>query len=105
MTCSYLLDLMKSSTSVCGYSFIRYAINVIALLSETSIYIFQPIQLNHHFQGVGVDLRVDHAVIFGLADTLENLLQEGGRPKRGYHVNASINQGYAFFFHKGVLGK
>ena len=37
----------------------------------------------HNFQGVGVDVRVHHAVIFGLSENAESLLQEGGRPIRG----------------------
>ena len=52
---------------------------------------------------MGVDIRVDHAIIFGLPDTPEYLLQEGGRPKRGAEVNNRA-QGYAFFFHRGQLG-
>ena len=43
-------------------------------------------------------------MIFGLADTPENLLQEGGRPKRGANANISGGHGYAVFFHKGNLG-
>ena len=49
-----------------------------------------------------MDIRVDHAVIFGLADSPENLLQEGGRPKHGVEDGS---HGFAFFFHKGVIGK
>ena len=54
--------------------------------------------------GVGVDIKVDHAIVFGLAATPENLLQEGGRPKRGPVSGLSSSHGYAFFFHKGSLG-
>ena len=57
------------------------------------------------FVGVGVDIRVDHAVIFGLSETAENLLQEGGRPMRGSCQETAGKHGYAFIFHKGVLGK
>ena len=32
---------------------------------------------------MGVDIRVDEAIVFGLPETIENLLQEGGRPMRG----------------------
>ena len=56
------------------------------------------------FTGVGVDIRVNHAVIFGLSETAENLLQEGGRPMRGSSIETAGQQGFAFFFHKGVLG-
>ena len=45
-----------------------------------------------------------NAVIFGLAETPENLLQEGGRPMRGSASETEGKQGYAFFFHKGGLG-
>ena len=57
------------------------------------------------FTGVGVDIRVDHAIIFGLSETAENLIQEGGRPMRGASQETAGRQGFAFFFHKGVLGK
>ena len=57
------------------------------------------------FTGVGVDIRVNHAVIFGLSETAENLLQEGGRPMRGARQETAGQQGFAFFFHKGALGK
>ena len=55
--------------------------------------------------GVGVDIRVDNAVMFGLADTAENLLQEGGRAMRGSHEETLGRHGYAFFFQKGHLGR
>ena len=55
--------------------------------------------------GVGVDLRIDNAVIFGLPETAENLLQEGGRPMRGSERETQGQHGYSFFFHKGNLGK
>ena len=57
------------------------------------------------YSGVGVDLRIDNAVIFGLPETAENLLQEGGRPMRGSQVETQGKHGYSFFFHKGNLGK
>ena len=55
--------------------------------------------------GVGVDLRVDNAVMFGLSETAENLLQEGGRAMRGSSQETAGKHGYAFFFQKGHLGK
>ena len=55
--------------------------------------------------GVGVDLRVDNAVMFGLAETAENLLQEGGRAMRGSTQETAGKRGYAFFFQKGHLGR
>ena len=58
-----------------------------------------------NYTGVGVDLRVDNAVIFGLPDTAENLLQEGGRPMRGSPLETQGKHGFSFFFHKGNLGK
>ena len=54
--------------------------------------------------GVGVDIKVDNAVIFGLSETPENFLQEGGRAMRGSVQETSGKQGYAFFFQKGHLG-
>ena len=56
-------------------------------------------------EGVGVDIRVNHAVVFGLSETPESLLQEGGRPMRGSLNETQNKQGFAFFFHKGNLGK
>ena len=58
-----------------------------------------------YFQGVGVDIRVHHAVVFGLSENAESLLQEGGRPMRGSSLETKNQQGLAFFFHKGNLGK
>ena len=58
----------------------------------------------HNFQGVGVDVRVHHAVIFGLSENAESLLQEGGRPMRGGPIETQNQRGFAFFFHKGNLG-
>ena len=55
--------------------------------------------------GVGVDLRVDNAVMFGLSETAENLLQEGGRAMRGSSQETAGKHGFAFFFQKGHLGK
>ena len=51
-----------------------------------------------------MDIKVDNAVIFGLPETAENLLQEGGRPMRGSQQETQGKQGFAFFFHKGSLG-
>ena len=56
------------------------------------------------FVGVGVDIKIDNAVIFGLPETVENLLQEGGRPMRGSREETEGKHGYAFFYHKGHLG-
>ena len=57
------------------------------------------------FLGVGVDIRVHHSINFGLAATIEDLLQEGGRVMRGSTQETKGRRGYAFFFHKGALGK
>ena len=54
--------------------------------------------------GVGVDIRVDNVVAFGLADTAENLLQEGGRAMRGSQEETAGKHGYAYFFQRGRLG-
>ena len=51
-----------------------------------------------------MDIKIDNAVIFGLSETAENLLQEGGRPMRGSYQETQGKQGFAFFFHKGSLG-
>ena len=48
---------------------------------------------------------MDNAVIFGLAETPENLHQEGGRPMRGSMEETQGKQGYAIFFHRGMLGE
>ena len=48
---------------------------------------------------------MDNALIFGLPETAENLLQEGGRPMRGSQLETQGKHGYSFFFHKGSLGK
>ena len=61
--------------------------------------------ITNNFLGVGVDIRVHHAIIFGLSENAEGLLQEGGRPMRGGPVETQNQRGFAFFFHKGVLGK
>ena len=52
-----------------------------------------------------MDIKVDNAVIFGLPETAENLLQEGGRPMRGSLQETQGKHGLAFFFHKGSLGE
>ena len=54
--------------------------------------------------GVGVDIRVKNSVNFGLAATMEDLLQEGGRVMRGSSSETEGRQGYSFFLHKGTLG-
>ena len=54
--------------------------------------------------GVGVDIRVSGSVNFGLAASMEDLLQEGGRVMRGSDAETNGNQGFAFFLHKGALG-
>ena len=54
--------------------------------------------------GVGVDIRVKNSVNFGLAATMEDLLQEGGRVMRGSSSETEGSQGYSFFLHKGTLG-
>ena len=54
--------------------------------------------------GVGVDIRVHGSVNFGLAASMEDLLQEGGRVMRGSDTETKGMQGYAFFLHKGALG-
>ena len=59
---------------------------------------------SYPLKGVGVDIKVHNAVIFGLSETAENLLQEGGRPMRGSAAETNGKRGLAFFFHKGVLG-
>ena len=53
---------------------------------------------------MGVDIRVDHAVVFGLAETAESLLQEGGQPMRGSFQETKGRRGLTLFFHKGNLG-
>ena len=54
--------------------------------------------------GVGVDIKINNVVIFGLPETPENFLQEAGRAMRGSSVETKGKQGFAFFFHKGSLG-
>ena len=56
------------------------------------------------FLGVGVDIRVHRSVHFGLAASMEDLLQEGGRVMRGSQVETGGKQGYSFFLQKGTLG-
>ena len=51
-----------------------------------------------------MDIRVDSAVIFGLSESIENLVQEGGRVMRGGDEETSGRLGYSFFLHKGALG-
>jgi hypothetical protein len=54
--------------------------------------------------GVGVDIRVDNTIVFGLSETIEDFLQEGGRSMRGGDVETEGKTGLSFFFHKGALG-
>ena len=56
------------------------------------------------FVGVGVDIRVNNSINFGLAATMEDLLQEGGRVMRGSLQETGGKQGFSFFLHKGALG-
>ena len=51
--------------------------------------------------GVGVDIRVNNVVCFGLGSTPENLIQEAGRCNRGKEGNGG--NGLAFFFQKGSI--
>ena len=52
-----------------------------------------------------MDIRVGCSVIFGLSDTFEGFLQEGGRSMRGGEVETQGKTGFSFFLHKGALGK
>ena len=54
---------------------------------------------------MGVDIRVTNSVIFGLAASMEDLLQEGGRVMRGSPLETGGQHGLSFFFHKGAIGK
>ena len=49
--------------------------------------------------GLGVDMRVDKVVAIGMAESIEAVVQEGGRPKRGCEDGV---QGFAHFLHKGL---
>ena len=51
-----------------------------------------------------MDIRVHNSVIFGLSETVENFIQEGGRVMRGSDVETQGRRGFAFFLHKGKLG-
>ena len=51
-----------------------------------------------------MDIRVHNSVIFGLSETVENFIQEGGRVMRGCDVETQGRIGFAFFLHKGQLG-
>jgi hypothetical protein len=55
--------------------------------------------------GVGVDIRVANCVVFGLSETIEDLLQEGGRSMRGGDLETQGERGLTFFLHKGSLGE
>ena len=52
-----------------------------------------------------MDIRVTTAVMFGLSENAENFVQEGGRAMRGSERETEGKHGYAFYFHKGNLGK
>ena len=52
-----------------------------------------------------MDIRVHKSVNFGLAASIEDLLQEGGRVMRGSYEETSGKQGFSFFLHKGSLGR
>ena len=54
--------------------------------------------------GVGVDIRVGCSVVFGLSETIEGYLQEGGRSMRGANFETEGQTGFSFFLHKGALG-
>ena len=55
--------------------------------------------------GVGVDIRVGCSVIFGLSNTFEGFVQEGGRSMRGGEEETQGQTGFSFVLHKGALGK
>ena len=57
------------------------------------------------YVGVGVDIRVGCSVVFGLSQTPEDFLQEGGRAMRGAERETRGQLGFSFFLHKGSLGK
>ena len=65
---------------------------------------FNPLTQMIH-PGVGVDIRVDNTVVIGLSETMEDLLQEGGRSMRGGLQETQGRRGYSFFLHKGSLGR
>ena len=52
-----------------------------------------------------MDIRVGCSVIFGLSDTFEGFLQEGGRSMRGGEVETQGQTGFSFFLRKGALVK
>ena len=52
-----------------------------------------------------MDIRVHKSVNFGLAASIEDLLQEGGRVMRGSYLETAGKQGFSFFLHKGSLGR
>ena len=53
---------------------------------------------------MGVDIRVGCSVVFGLSETIEGYLQEGGRSMRGANFETEGQTGFSFFLHKGALG-
>ena len=82
----------------------KHIICVVATVSLGIIDSVKKLIINKIMAGVGVDVKVDNAVIFGLPESVENLLQEGGRPMRGGNEETKGRHGYAFFYHKGHLG-
>lgn len=52
-----------------------------------------------------MDIRVANSVVFGLSETIEDLLQEGGRSMRGGDLETQGQRGWTFFLHKGSLGE
>ena len=51
-----------------------------------------------------MDIRVSSSISFGLAASMEDLLQEGGRVMRGSSVETEGKQGFSYFIQKGALG-
>ena len=51
-----------------------------------------------------MDIRVSSSINFGLAASMEDLLQEGGRVMRGSSVETEGKQGFSYFIQKGALG-
>ena len=47
---------------------------------------------------------MENSVIFGLSETVEDFLQEGGRAMRGGQIETQGQEGFSFFLHKGALG-
>ena len=51
-----------------------------------------------------MDICVHNSISYGLPETVENLIQEAGRPMRGSAHDIEGLHGFAFFLHKGSLG-